>query len=98
MSDWNCIQCGKLIKPDPRAIKIGDTVTFIVEKVNARTTSYNSHAGTVVDILPAEDLFLVKGKGRMGVREVRRDSALPENAPTALTYAVRGTCSCGGES
>lgn len=96
MSNWRCKQCDKLIKADSAAIQVGDKVTFTSSKTMGRSIRLQSHEATVVEA--NETKLLVKGKGRLGTKLISKESAVPADAPTALSYAVMGTCECRGES
>lgn len=95
MTNWRCESCDKLIKPNPDAIKAGDKVTFTVSKTSGRSTRLRAVEAKVMEDLGNGNL-LVKGKGRMGEKVVRKEAVAPADAPTSLSYAFIGTCECGG--
>lgn len=96
MSNWRCKQCDKLIKPNSAAIQVGDKITFTSSKSMGKSIRMQSHEATVVKA--SETKLLVKGKGRMGTKLISKESAVPADSPTALSYAFMGACECGGES
>lgn len=93
MSEFKCQKCEKFKLPDPAYFAVGDKVKFMRIKHGARSSSFNSVSGKIV-ALDGDDVVVIRARGID--TKVLRTGITHENQPSPVTYALFGTCTCGG--
>lgn len=99
MNPYKCEACGKFRKPEKTEFAVGDTVKFAVSSASVRgNIRLTQRDGKVLerDVAKGHARLLVKIQRIKAPEWVRESNCLPADAPGPLTYALLGTCECGG--
>lgn len=91
--EYRCESCKKYIPADRSTIKVGDNVSFTTTYQTTNSARYSSKTGKVIAI--SNEICEIVIKKKIYLKNIK--AVTPNGAPSALTYALFGTCECTKE-